>query len=201
MAAAGQDTWVARMVKLLQGYGLFEPTIYNCAPNPHVTLRIIKLADLEAAFNTRLEAYWAAWEAPTNAAGRAQATAHRHKYATLFKTALHIDKRAYRPLLDPELPTHLRRVVLRLRACVLRINGNTWVGRGTPTCPLCAAGTVEDEEHLLRSCTAHSALRTTHNVLPGMPVHRMFIKAVVRNTALFVSAALRLREAFLQAPH
>jgi hypothetical protein len=186
LAAAGHETWVSRMVTLMQSYEVFDSNIYDCHPLTHVTYREIDLEVVENSFGAKLDAYWAAWKANTNI------TAHRHKYTTHFKHEHHLDAEAYSPLCDIRLPIHLRRAALRLRSCASRINGNSW-GGASRVCPLCESGAVEDEPHFLLHCEAHSVLRVTFGLQNFTSIAPMFERDTIRKTSQFIMAAMGAR--------
>jgi hypothetical protein len=188
LAAGGQETWVSRMVALMQSLGEFDDSVYDCHPLTHITSREIDLLKVEEALIAKLDLYWAGWRAS------AHTTAHRHKYATHFKHRHHIDPVAYYSLRDNRLPIHLRRAALRLRSCSSRINGNSW-GGASRACPLCDSGAVEDESHFLLHCPAHASLRVTFNLqnYTLLGVARLFKRDIIRKTSQFIMAAMGAR--------
>jgi hypothetical protein len=190
LAAAGSDTWVARMVVLMQGYGMFAADVYTCHPGTPITRRSIDVDDVEKTFLHKLEQYWAGHLSSANT------TAYRHIYARHFKHSEHVSDLAktYKPLLDTRLPIHLRRGILRLRVCALRLYGNVgaWTNT-TQACPMCTTGAAETESHLLLDCPAYAALRQALGIATGVPFATLFSEAHIERTGRLVVQALRLR--------
>jgi hypothetical protein len=150
-----------------------------------VVNRVFSLEEVAKGCDRCLEDWWCQWRTGVDNSGLLQ------QYGRLFLHRQHMDtENNY--LYDLSMPVHLQQSLCMLRCFNLRIGAHCRRPGAIRTCTCCTAGCLEDEDHLLHSCTEYAELRQRYEV--SSVYARRFQMHTVRATAKYIRHAMKLRE-------
>jgi hypothetical protein len=147
---------------------------------------VCRMAEVQQAASGRLELWWQQWATDT------ATPSQLHKYACWFKHRDHLGSKDHY-LYDLKMPRQLQRQLLLLRTFNLKLGTHLhrFNPHASPVCRHC--GMVEDELHVLHTCSAYSVLRVIHGI-PGMPSVDVFDTPGPIPVARYIRACLKLPE-------